>query len=451
MATEFTDDPVHAAIPERSNDTTSLDQSPDNATQDLYRAALGTGRVDAYCKLFARFDAADRAGLSWNWAAALLTLNWMAFRQMWGPALAYVGSLVAALLLLLGIARLLFDFSPEVEGLFLAGIALLSIVIPGLYGNSLLYAQCRRRMQNALATHATIPEACAMLSRQSSGRQRLFWLALANVLFVATASAVAVALPDVGNLPLHTDKMELARNAASGTLTGASQASASAPAVGESAASSAPSSSPTLAASTAPSVALAAAPASAAEPMVPATQPGASRVVQGKIQNEAQTTSPMPAAPLPEPATLNKPVQAEPRTPSASAALNSQTNPQLPAVKPIPTVQPKPQKTPAPAQEQTQAPKPAAKTKPAAAASKSDAHSPTFMINVGLFADDNNARNAAAKLNDAGLTALQQVLHTSKGKRTRVRTGPYDTQAEADAAADKIHGLGLDAIVFQQP
>jgi len=28
--------------------------------------------------------------------------------------------------------------------------------------------------------------------------------------------------------------------------------------------------------------------------------------------------------------------------------------------------------------------------------------------------------------------------------------GPFDTQSEADAAAEKIHALELDAVVFQQ-
>ena len=73
------------------------------------------------------------------------------------------------------------------------------------------------------------------------------------------------------------------------------------------------------------------------------------------------------------------------------------------------------------------------------------------MINVGLFAQENNVRNARAKLQDAGLPVRTQVVKTAKGPLTRVRVGPYATQAEADAAADKIHPLGLDAVVFQKP
>jgi len=53
------------------------------STLDLYRAALGPVRTDYYLKAFTRFDAAGRAGTSWNWSAALLTFNWLAFRKLW--------------------------------------------------------------------------------------------------------------------------------------------------------------------------------------------------------------------------------------------------------------------------------------------------------------------------------------------------------------------------------
>ncbi len=69
-------------------------------------------------------------------------------------------------------------------------------------------------------------------------------------------------------------------------------------------------------------------------------------------------------------------------------------------------------------------------------------------MNVGLFADENNARNAHTKLVDADLPALKQEVRGPKGKFTRVRVGPFETMAEADTAAEKIRTLGLDAIVL---
>lgn len=81
-----------------------------------------------------------------------------------------------------------------------------------------------------------------------------------------------------------------------------------------------------------------------------------------------------------------------------------------------------------------------------------DTPTPTsrFHINVGLFASDENARNAYAKLNQAGIAAYTQATESKQGKRTRVRVGPFETRAEAEAAAEKIRALKLDAVVFAQ-
>ena len=83
--------------------------------------------------------------------------------------------------------------------------------------------------------------------------------------------------------------------------------------------------------------------------------------------------------------------------------------------------------------------------KPAAAASA--AGSEQYVVNVGVFADANNARNAYTKLMDAGLPAQSQTFTTAKGERTRVRVGSFESRAEADTAADKIRALAFDAVV----
>lgn len=75
---------------------------------------------------------------------------------------------------------------------------------------------------------------------------------------------------------------------------------------------------------------------------------------------------------------------------------------------------------------------------------------PRFIVNVGLFADENNTRNTYTKLNDAGLNVLSNEITTKKGKLTRIRVGPFATQAEADRAAEKIRRLKLEAVVVPQ-
>ena len=73
-----------------------------------------------------------------------------------------------------------------------------------------------------------------------------------------------------------------------------------------------------------------------------------------------------------------------------------------------------------------------------------------YVVNVGLFAQENNARNALTQLTDADLPASTQSVKTGQGTRTRVRVGPFDTLAEAERAADKVRTLGLEAQVAPQ-
>ena len=73
-----------------------------------------------------------------------------------------------------------------------------------------------------------------------------------------------------------------------------------------------------------------------------------------------------------------------------------------------------------------------------------------YYINVGLFANEANARKAQARLLNEGLPAFRQELDSPKGRRIRVRVGPYDTRAAADDAASAIRAMALEAVVFKQ-
>ena len=73
-----------------------------------------------------------------------------------------------------------------------------------------------------------------------------------------------------------------------------------------------------------------------------------------------------------------------------------------------------------------------------------------YYINVGLFADEANARKAQARLLNEGLPAFRQELNNAKGRRIRVRVGPYESRAKAEAAAASIRAMALEAVVFKQ-
>ncbi|MBT9467430.1 SPOR domain-containing protein [Hydrogenophaga sp.] len=161
--------------------------APESATTALYRAALGAVNVDRYLPVFVRFDEAGRSGPNWNWAAALLTLNWLVFRQLWGTALVYVAAVEGLALLVLGLGRESLARPSLAESGFLGAIFVLSCVIPGLYGNAWLHADARRRMTRAVREAKTVREACTSLALRASTRRRLLGLVAINgLLAVAT-------------------------------------------------------------------------------------------------------------------------------------------------------------------------------------------------------------------------------------------------------------------------
>ena len=183
---------------------TSLDGSDESAVTALYRVAIGPVNTAYYLRAFARFEAADRAGPSWNWVACLCTLNWMAFRQLWWAALAYAGAAAGAALLVIGLGRLVFQTSATQELWLGLALGVLALLVPGVWGNALMYMQCRKRTDHALASTATLSDASVMLNRQASSRQRLAWLALANAVFAGAAIGVWIAFAPTQPAPAAT-------------------------------------------------------------------------------------------------------------------------------------------------------------------------------------------------------------------------------------------------------
>ncbi|WP_010466523.1 SPOR domain-containing protein [Acidovorax radicis] len=442
-------DPVASIIP-----AMSLDSPSDNAMTALSRLALGPVNTAYYMAVFERFDNTGRTTTTWNWAACLATLNWMLFRQLWTPALVYLAAAEGLALIVYGIGRTFLQWPPGVELGVLGAFAMLAFAVPGLYGNAILYADIRKRVARALAASRTLPEACVLLEKQASSRKRLQGLVLANLVLVAAAALAYLVWAPSGTQPLA---LEPAVTVAQATATAASRPSPAA---------SAPT--PTPATTPAPVPVSAEATPTPAAPSTAASAPAAAAAVAPPALAASAPVTPsttQPAAPVTK--ALKAPAQA------STQALPSEPNaPAPPAASAAPTVSKTPTSAPA-----TAAPKPAAKATPpaepasraastpkaktaktpaSAAAPAASAALPTvgtaagYYINVGLFADEANARKAQARLLNEGLPAFRQELNNTKGRRIRVRVGPYDSRAQADAAAESIRAMALEAVVFKQ-
>ena len=388
--------PALSAAPE----VTVLDRSADSPTDLLYRAAVGPISADYYLPLLARFESAGRAGLSWNWAACLYTLNWMAFRSLWVAALAYVGVMIFVPLVVFGLGRLVLDLSETTQMLLLLAWGTLSFVVPGVAGNALLRFELRKRMTRAITDSKTLVEACAILSAQASSRQRLIGLGVANLILLGAALGFYLAVPDDGVLARMSAGQTLERPAESGRVIDLTTPPALA------------------AASAAASVPVEVASATSAAVATPASQP--------------LPTVPSEAAPAPAPLPV-KPASA----PLATLVALTPVPAPAPASAPSAAVTPQPLAVP------VASPR---RVSPAVAA---PAEVKPYFINVGLFAKEANARKAQTTLQEAGLSPTTQEIGTGQGMRTRLRAGPFNTRVQADEAAEKIRALKLEAQVIQ--
>lgn len=398
---------------------TALDNTDEHSTTALYRAAIGEVNSPYYLPLFARFETADRAGLSWNGSAALYTLNWLAFRQLWHAALVYAGVLVALALGIFGIGRLVFQFSDTTQWALVGGLLLLSVLLPGLGGNVLLHHATRKRMASALQATHTVAEACTLLARKAPTRKGLIAQMVANGLALALLGYAWLQFEGWTSPPVPAAPPADARNVAVGRTIDVSipvTDPAPAPTLAASAPAS-PASAPVRAASAPTRAASSSLPAPTPQAVAPAPKPAASAAAK------APTSPPAPTAKTASPAAA---------TPRAAASVPGKI---ILLSKPI------------------AAESAAART--AAGAGTAPAEGPVtqaqrYVVNVGMFAQENNARNALTQLTDADLPASTQSVKTGQGTRTRVRVGPFDTQAEAERAADKVRTLGLEAQVAPQ-
>ena len=419
-------------------------QEEDDFTTALYRAAIGPIGTATYLPVFSRFEAAGRAGLAWNWAASLLTLNWLIFRQLWAPALAYVGSLTLALVGIFGIGRLVFQMPQEMEVALLMMMGVFAFGIPGLFGNAWFYSHCQARVAQSLAAHTEVPAACEALSKMASKRPRAIAVAIANALIIAAAFGL------YSELSAHTPAHPLLPTTSGVVPTAGSSLQSASGLVGITPAV------PASAAASSPAVALVSAtPASGASAVAVTSVPSVASAASAAASpaSAASASSPVPAASSPVASPLiaasapivvpAKPASAQVVSVAPAPAKTASTEKPVKAVAPNAATKATATKAPV---VKPQATKPAP-SKSASAASASGRES--YLINVGLFAQEQNANAAYAKLIEAGLPATIQPFSTSKGPRIRVRVGPYTTQSQAEAGAANVRALGLDAIVFK--
>jgi DedD protein len=149
-------------------------------------------------------------------------------------------------------------------------------------------------------------------------------------------------------------------------------------------------------------------------------------------------TSPAPARPLPVTQALPADAGVEPVVP-ASAPVAAATPKAASAPPPPPAIKP-PVAVAALPKPAASAPRP-----PPAAATPATGR---WVVQVGAYNDAERLKAARAKLQKLGYASYTQDVDSATGRRTRVRVGPFNTRAEADAVAARVKTVGLQTAVL---
>ena len=443
----------------------------------LYQAAIGPLQTAYYQQQFERFDALGKPLPSWNWAAGCCTLGWMALRGLWRHAAVYAGVLLAVVALwwALGLNQLL----PRPAALALALLlVLLAVLLPGLGGNALYHRAVRERTMQALTQSRTLSEAMAQLETLAPSPTRLQWATTGHALSALLVAGLVWGLSTGSSpsaraaRPAHTGptQQDTARalaalsptpapaDPAASTAEAAPAATDVAPAnvdsapADRSATSSPPPSAPeTSMASTAAGAAVAAA-ATAIAPSAAANAVAATPV------------SAASAAPAPETPALTPPAPA--KTAKADKADKAKADKAEKAEKAERAKEKARDKTATDKSSDKSGDKASSKTDKAGKTEKSDKSEPErkraaaaagktalqpgkYYLNSGIYAQADNAQRVTRRLREAGHPVFTQTRESSKGEVTRIRVGPFDSRAQAEAAASKIQGMKLEAQLFR--
>ncbi|HCA26709.1 MAG TPA: hypothetical protein DEP05_03550 [Betaproteobacteria bacterium] len=77
------------------------------------------------------------------------------------------------------------------------------------------------------------------------------------------------------------------------------------------------------------------------------------------------------------------------------------------------------------------------------AAAKPQKAAKRYAVQLAAFSNPNNAHKLQARLTLNAIQAYTEVFKTSHGKKTRVRVGPFDSRAAAEAARAKLAKIKL--------
>lgn len=162
-------------------------------------------------------------------------------------------------------------------------------------------------------------------------------------------------------------------------------------------------------------------------------------------QDQPSKVSPAPSSALNAPAVESSPTDNQ--APVSNAPINLvQVNQSKPVEPTAPVIESKSEVSPSESKITT---KEEAKLKPVEPNLKSEDMpvAARIYLQIGVFSDPENVKRMQIQLSEKGLKSKSELIDTSKGKKTRLRVGPFNTKKDADLALVKLKSIKLTGTV----
>ena len=155
-------------------------------------------------------------------------------------------------------------------------------------------------------------------------------------------------------------------------------------------------------------------------------------------------TRPVPLAATPEPRPAPSVAPAEPPSAATGAELDGQKaeRPKVDAPGAAESPKPAAKATPAPAE---------VDAKRAQSILEGRPNEQEYVLLIGAYANMANVTALTGKLTGLGIKTYTESVTLPQGKRTRVRAGPFETRAAAEAARDKMKRIGVSGQIAVRP
>ncbi|MFN3397929.1 MAG: SPOR domain-containing protein [Sulfurimicrobium sp.] len=150
-----------------------------------------------------------------------------------------------------------------------------------------------------------------------------------------------------------------------------------------------------------------------------------------------------------------KPPPVQPPSPAAPpqvAPVQQETHAAPPAKMTEPGPEPSaPRKKEKPAEKTKEAASNKKEAKPAAKAIEAQHGGSSYIVMLGAFLSEENARQRQAKLKELGVKYYLEKINSPSGEKTGVRAGPYSSRQEAEQALARLKAAGIaDGLVTEK-